>query len=313
MSPQKHNLRLVVVCVLLIVAPVSADTILLMNGNEISGTIVDPNADPIVLEVPGGTLSFELTEIQEIDINDQGFQGKPKDASSQPPAASEQAVPTQIFADLPPPANDEERNKRYDILMNSLDVVTRSPEEATQEMLDREEEFIAALGRLGPAVAPQIEDTIRFGDVRQAAPMLEALQLAAPERAALVARDLIEHTHPEARAEAIKVLASSTSADRAQLLTKALDDPLPANRLEALAGIAATKDPNVALDAAKLLADPSPEVSQQVVATLQSLTGQSFATVAEWQQWAQANGLPANPGEPTAPVRDNTLNATTAR
>jgi len=272
---------------------VGADTILLMNGNEVSGSIVDPNADPIVLLIPGGKVSFDLTEIQEIDINDKGFQGKPKEPAEGTDAPLEPTATAPSFADLPAPVTDEERSKRYDTIMSSINVITRSPEEATQEMRDRGDEYIAALGQLGPSVAPQLENTFRYGDVRQAGPMLEALKIADPARAEALAKEAIDHTHPEARAEAIRIVSESTGPDRAQILTKALNDPLPQNRLDALAGIAQTKDPSVALDAAKLLTDASPEVQEQAIAALKAVTGESFTTAAEWQLWANANGAAA--------------------
>lgn len=277
-----------------------ADTILLMNGNEVSGTIVDVNADPMVLLIPGGSVTFELTEIQEVDLNDKGFQGKAKDAAPGSGPAADAAQITPSIADLPPPTTDEERGKRFDTLMGSISALTRSPEEASQEMRDREGDYITALGRLGPSVAPQIESTIRHGDARQAAPMLAALEIADPARAAALARDSVNHVHPEARAEAIRIVASSSDADRGKVLAKALGDPMPQNRLEALAGIAETKDASVAVDAAHLVDDASPEVQTQAIATLQALTGESYRTAAEWQQWAQAHGG----GDPT-------LNATT--
>lgn len=274
---------------LLLLAPSSrADTIILLNGNEINGTIEDVEADTIVLIVPGGKLSFEHTEIQEMDLNDKKFKSGPGAMPEDAAESAEEASPTTpSIVDLPPPNTDEERNRRRDMLITSISKVALNPEEAPQAELDRIDDYAKALGQLGPAAAPQIEDIFHNGNIRLAGPMLEALHVADPARAEALAKEALAHDHPDARAAAITILAASSDKEKAAVLATALNDPRAPNQVAALKALAAAQDP-AATDAIlnKLNTADEPAVQAEAVAALQSITGQSFSTPEEWANWA---------------------------
>ena len=279
---------------LMLASAATADTVYLTNGNSLVGKIEDVNADPIVLVVKGGKISIELTEIQEMAINEQGTDGvvavPGEEEPGEAPATGEGEQPQEgvqgpSVADLPPPKDETERARRYDLVMTQLNKVTMHREEATQEELDREEDYTRALGQLGPSVAPAIEDTFRNGSVRSAGAMLRALRLADPARAEAVAAEAIEHAHPEARQQAIEILAASSQPDKAGLLARALDDPRGVNRLAALQALATTKDEKAAPEVLKLASDADPAVQAEAIKTLQAMTGQQLTTAAEWQEW----------------------------
>lgn len=272
---------------LLVALPALADTVLLLNGNEVHGSIEDIDADPIVLAVPGGTLTFDRAEIQEFEINDRGL---PEDKAEAKGEAVESAPAGPSIADLPPPATDEERARRYDMLTTTIARVSLNPEEASQEERDRMDDYAKALGQLGPAAAPQLEELFRNGDIRMAGSMLQALHGADPARAEALAKDALQHEHPDARAAAIAILAASNSKDKAGLLAAALSDPRPPNRAAALQAIAETKDPAAARAILPLTGDPA--LQSEAIAALQALTGQSFTTPEEWAAWAAQNPAP---------------------
>ena len=48
------------------VAAVHADTIFLTNGGKLHGTVVDPDADPIILRLPKGRISVNPRTIKSI-------------------------------------------------------------------------------------------------------------------------------------------------------------------------------------------------------------------------------------------------------
>ncbi len=275
-----------VILLLLIAAFAHGDTIILKNGNELDGKIEDVEADTIVLIVPGGKLSFEHDEILEIDLNDKGIEGEaasgPNEAATEVTVAP--AAPS--IADLPPPATDEERARRTDMLLTTVSAVSTNPEEATQEERDRIGDYTKALGQLGPAAAPQLEEIFRTGDIRMAGTMLEALQGADPARAEALAKDALKHAHPDARAAAIKILSESSDKEKAAALATALDDPRAPNRAAALQALAQTKDTASTDAGLKLLQDEEPNIRAEAITALQAITGQTLTTPEEWAAWA---------------------------
>lgn len=270
---------------LLLALAAPADTIILLNGNQLNGTIEDVEADTIVLLVPGGKLSFEHTEIQEIDLNDKGK--IPDLAAEARPAAEITETPAApSIADLPPPDTDEERNRRRDMLLTTLSKVALNPEEAPQDERERLGDYIKALGQLGPAAAPQIEDIFRNGNIRLAGPMLEAMQLADPTRAESLAKQALTHDHPDARAAAIAILAAAGGKENNAAIATALDDPRPPNQIAALKALANAKDPTTTDAILKLATAPEPTVQAEAIAALQAITGQPLTTPEEWANWA---------------------------
>lgn len=278
-----------------------ADTVYLLNGNQMSGRIVSMSADPVVLELENGKISFSRSEISDMELDDQGYQGEPPESANagDPASIAAAAQRAPSVADLPPPATPEEVARRYDMVSTAINKLTMNREENGQEDLDRREDYIRALGQLGPSVAPKIEDTFHHGDVRAAGALLSALNLADPGRAQALAKEAIHHVHPEARETAIAIIAASEDKEKAALLSQALADPRALNRMAALRALGEVKDAKSAAAVAKLVADGNPDVQAQAVATMQAITGEKLAKPEEWTAWAAAHA-PADPG--VAPV-----------
>ena len=70
----RHVLCLIAAVALPFIAA-HADTLFLTNGNQIAGKIDDANADPVVLEIQGGKISFDRAEIQSLQVDENGFKG----------------------------------------------------------------------------------------------------------------------------------------------------------------------------------------------------------------------------------------------
>ncbi len=255
------------------------DTVRLTNGNELHGRVERTDDGTVYLHLPNGRIAFSPGEIEEI-VQD----GKGLDESE-----TDLMIPGILppVKDLPPPADDNELADRYAMLTSALTQLTLHPEEAADADLDREDEYVQALGGLGRKVAPQLEEIYRQADPRSAPTLLKALNMADSTRGLDMARESLRtHENPGVRIEALRILGESNARDKTALVAAGLKDRSAGVRAAAVRTLAQENDPANVDTLADSIEDSSPRVRRAARGALERLSGgKSFETAEEWRAW----------------------------
>lgn len=289
LSSPRNVLLVVTVLFALGVSPAFADTIVLLDGKSLSGTIEDPAADPVYIKIPNGRVGFYHHEISEMIYNDEEIDFRGAKTGQMAEEEEDEAGILPTLEDLPKPENDTERDRQYEALITALSQVVRHPEEADEADLDKVPAYVEAFGKLGPEVVPMLETSLKSASTRELPYLVEALNHADPARGQALATDLVTAgITPAAREAAVRILGQGElSATRGTLATVLRDETATTVRAAAVDALAA----NEAREANELLVDAlddqSAVVQRMAKRALEEKTGKSFDDNAAWRKWVE--------------------------
>lgn len=269
----------------LLLAPfyATADIITLETGFVLEGKVVDPESDPVVVELPKGKIEIFQDMIRSIEF---GAIEAPEDdleATASPEAEEEATTPEPVINLRPAIENDEDLTRYFNEVAAELDRILARPEEAAPGEEDLEPIYVKALGDLGPRAGALIRERLATASPFLGEALLDALHQAAPEEAREAAREVIvTHEHPKARARAVGVIGATQGSERDSLLEKAAQDSVWYVRSAAYREMAKAEEPGALDKVAAGLADEDEDVRAEVRALLKQKTGEDFNNLEDW-------------------------------
>ena len=269
----------------LLVAPLyaTADIITLDTGFVLEGKVVDPESDPVVVELPKGKIEIFQDMIRSIEFGAiESTEDDPSTLASTE-AEEEAPAPEPVINLRPAIESDEDLARYFNEVAAELDRILARPEEAAPGEEDLEPVYVRALGDLGPRAGALIRERLANASPFLGEALLDALHQAAPEEAREAAREVIvTHEHPKARARAVAVIGESLGAERDSLLDQAARDSVWYVRSAAYREMAKSEDSGALDKLAAGLADEDADVQAEVRALLKERTGETFDTLEEW-------------------------------
>lgn len=260
-----------------------ADIITLDSGYTIEGKVVDPESDPVVVELPKGKVEIFQDMIRSIEF---GAIESPEDdptGPETPEAEDEEPAPEPVINLRPVIESDNDLTRYFNEVAAELDRILGRPEEAAPGEEDLEPVYVKAVGDLGPRAGALIRQHLANASPFLGEALLDALHQAAPDQAREAAREMVtSHEHPKARARAVAVIGKSPGAERDALLEQAARDSVWYVRSAAYREMAESEDPAVMDKLAAGLDDEDADVRAEVRTLLKDRTGETFDTLEEW-------------------------------
>lgn len=266
-----------------------ADQVTMKTGYVIEGRVVDPEADPILIEMPKGKIEVYKDMVESIAIGEgEAEMDAPGTSGAEGELAKDEPTPVPVINLRPTLASDEDAEKYLTEVTAELERIVLRPEEAGvgEEVL--EQAYVEALGSVGERAAPKLREGLTTAPPRMGAHLLEALSKASPEEARAAAKDVLQtHAYPKAREKAVSLVAQEQGPERDALLEQAAKDVVWYVRSAAYREIA--KDPSAPV-LGKLgagLLDDDADVRTEVKHILKERTGQDMEKPEELEEWVR--------------------------
>lgn len=269
----------------LLLAPwcATADIITLETGFVLEGKVVDPESDPVVVELPKGKIEIYQDMIRSIEFGAIESTEDDPAALVSSEAEEEAQAPEPVINLRPAIENDEDLRRYFNEVAAELDRILARPEEAAPGEEDLEPVYVRALGDLGPRAGALIRERLANASPFLGEALLDALQQAAPDQAREAAREMVTtHEHPKARARAVAVIGATEGTERDALLEQAARDSVWYVRSAAYREMAKSRDSGALDKVAAGLADEDADVRAEVRALLKERTGETFETLEQW-------------------------------
>lgn len=267
-----------------------ADTIVLKNGGEIKGTVLNPDEDPFYLKLPSGRISFYHREVKEIRFDGNKFDASswtiPKDKRAGTSDSFEASDEDDLSSEVP---MDDEQLRRVRRVLEELNELNNEDEDSG--FGEERQNVVRSLARIGPGVAPYLETEMDKGNPENYRYLLIALARVNPARGAKHAQEVaLTHRDPDVRHTAVSLLAKRNPDRHSDTLREACNDTQGPVRLAAIQGLARCTDDELAsLFVNVLMDDPLPRVRDAARTALETTTGRQFKTDEEWLEWYSAS------------------------
>ncbi len=265
-----------------------ADTLVLTNGTRVSGKIIDAEAEPIVLKIPKGKISYNHSEVAEIILDGAEFQAGTISGDTKKFTAALAGMPAG-----PVEALDAQDAARVLWYLDELDKVAVLEADKCEDTGFNEErrELVSGLAGIGPGASPIIEQALQEGNPGNAPYYLAGLVEANPTRGAKVATQAVQtHGSASVREMAVKLLAEKNPAAHVATFTRAAQDQQGHVRFAALNGLRDAADPAAAPTLAAALDDVAPRNRKTALLGLSEMAGKSFKTPEEARTWYRNRG-----------------------
>ena len=264
-----------------------ADTIVLKNGNKLSGTIHDFDQEPFYLELPYGKISFSHKEIIDAQFDDANFKQDSLAVKKLMNAASKKKDHKEKL----PPLSAAQL-KKYKKLLYALE--EQNNEDEDWGYTPERKKIVQGFIKLGPNVSPYLEKELNKGHADNAEYLLRALVGASQKRGAKTTSELVSSAkYSKVRIAAITVLGDTNAELYQAEIALGLEDKLASVRIESLRNLALVKNVSNAKIMVKYLSDPVRNVRTVAQHSLEEVTGLSLNSDEEWNAWFDSQ--PAEP------------------
>lgn len=265
------------------------DQVTMKTGYVIEGRVVDPEADPLLIEMPKGKIEVYKDMVESITLGEgEAEVGAPGGSAPEAEMSDEEPTPVPVINLRPTLANDEDADKYLTEVTAELERIVLRPEEAGVGEEALEQAYVDALGSVGERAAPKLREGLSSAPPRMGAHLLEALSKASPEEARAAAKDVLQtHVYPKAREKAVSLVAQEQGPERDALLEQAAKDAVWYVRSAAYREIG--KDPSAPV-LGKLgagLLDDDEDVRAEVKQILKERTGQDIEKPEELEEWVR--------------------------
>ena len=271
-----------------------ADTIVLKNGSRVSGLVLDPNKNPVVLKIPKGKITYDHSEIAEIILDRAQYHGHAiagvtSRTNEVDEAAELEEAMAAIEAAEGKPLSKEDVMRVLWYLREFDKIHEEDAENCKISGFDEDRQKLAAeLGKLGPASAPIIERAIEKGNPEVVPFYMAGLMAANPERGAAVATEAItSHGRSTVRLMAINLLAQQDAKKHRVAIDRATKDTQGNVRFAALNALRETKDPASIPTFLNALDDKLDDNRMVARLGISAVAGSYFKTEREARAWVE--------------------------
>lgn len=270
---------------LVLTAPVHADRILLKDGSVLSGTIVDPDAELLVIKIPGGKVRINRDSIEEFILEDSSMLPE-DDGNSEAPEVQSYDASDEKEGEI------QELDGEVVIRFNAYMARIVPSEHADLDMSmtpERQHDFNQIV-EMGSAVTPLLENKLVNKSGNGQVLALRAIEAIDKNKGVDLARELAgDHANSKVREESLRILAKNRPENNAAVFESALKDSQGNVRAAAVESLGKSKDPKQVPNLIAALGDPAPSVREAAQKALaKTVPDQKFKTDKEWQKWAKA-------------------------
>jgi len=266
-----------------------ADQVTMKTGYVIEGRVLDPEADPLVIEMPKGKIEVYKDMVESVVIGEgeaevSGGDGEGVDGEMLGEGA--EAAPLPVINLRPTLETDEAAAAYVTEVTAELARIVLRPEEAAVGEEALEQAYVEALGNVGERAVPMLREGLTSAPPRMGAHLLEALAKASPEEAQSAAKEVLRsHAYPKAREKAVSLVAAEKGPERDALLEQAAGDAVWYVRSAAYREMAKEENAQVLGKLGAGLTDEDEDVRAEVKRLLKERTGQEMEKPEELEAW----------------------------
>jgi HEAT repeats len=275
-------LSVVAIVSLVLTVPVHADRIILKDGSVLSGTIVDPDANPVVIKIPGGKVRIDRDSFSDLLLEEETALVE----------ESREALEIQSYEETDEKSGnvlelDGEVVIRFNAYMDKI-VPSEHADEDMSMTPERQHDFNQVV-EMGPTVTPLLANKLAKKSGNGQVVALRAIEAIDGKKGEKLARSLAgKHANAEVREESLRILARSRSEKNAAVFESALKDTQGNVRAAAVESLGKSKDPKQVPNLVAALGDPVPSVRNAAEKALAKVVpDQKFKTEKEWRKWAE--------------------------